>query len=264
MIFFSPAKVNLFLRVLGKRPDGYHELYTRMQAVDLFDELTIKVSHGQDTLSISDLSLPTDATNLILKATALFRQKTGLKSFFEVHCLKRIPHQAGFGGGSSNASTTLFACNQLTGSKISNDELQAWSAELGSDCPFFFSTGSALCKGRGERIENISLCSNEEFYICKPKESLSTAAVFKAYEGKSQQEDLDDLFINDLEKPAFSICSELENYKCALQVQFKDVVMSGSGTGFICRGGEGEGIAVRTIKRDEHDWYKPTSQDYHI
>ena len=143
----------------------------------------------------------------------------------------------------------------MTGLNISNHELQAWSAELGSDCPFFFSTGSALCKGRGEIVENIPVCLKEEIYICKPQESLSTAAVFHAHIRDEQQEGLDCLFINDLEKAAFLICPELENYKRGLQNHFKDVVMSGSGTGFICRGGRGEGVAVCPILRKEDGWY---------
>ncbi len=113
LTLFSPAKINLFLRIMGKRPDGYHELASLFQAIGLGDTLTFTLT-PQDSLTCSDPSLPCNDSNLIIKALHLFRRKTNLHIPVTIHLEKHIPTQAGLGGGSSNAATTLGALNTLT------------------------------------------------------------------------------------------------------------------------------------------------------
>jgi 4-diphosphocytidyl-2-C-methyl-D-erythritol kinase len=137
MRFFSPAKLNLFFRVLYKREDQYHEIASLFQAVSLGDFLSIEMSE-EDVLSCNDLSLLCDRSNLIMKALDLFRKKTGIKIAVKVHLEKNIPLQSGLGGGSSNAATTLWGLNELCGRPASLRQLQNWSSEIGSDIPFFF------------------------------------------------------------------------------------------------------------------------------
>lgn len=147
---FSPAKINLFLRVVSKEPDGYHHLSSLFQAISLGDTLIMERA-STDQLTCDHSFLPTDHSNLILKAIKLFRQRTGCEQAFKVHLIKRIPIQAGLGGGSSNAATTLWGCNQLAQTNLSDSTLMEWGTELGSDVSFFFSQGTAHCTGRGEK-----------------------------------------------------------------------------------------------------------------
>src|SRR5437016_5240820 len=130
LTLISPAKINLNLRIVGKRPDGYHELSSVFQAIDLCDVLTFEKSE-KDKFTCNISTLPNDKKNLVLKALDLFRSKTGLNFCLKIHLDKHIPIEAGLGGGSSNAATTLWACNQLTGQTVSLERLQEWSAEIG-------------------------------------------------------------------------------------------------------------------------------------
>lgn len=245
---FSPAKINLFLRVVSKRPDGYHNLSSVFQTVSLGDTFTIE-PHSHDILICTDPNLPTDRTNLVLKATELFRQKTGLRQHFKIHLIKRIPTQAGLGGGSSNAATVLWGCNQLAQTKIPLDELKQWGSEIGSDIPFFFSQGRAYCTGRGEIVHNLTSTQSEPFWIIKPSFGISTPDVYRRLRLPSGEaannggNDLVDflqgslLYFNDLEAPAFEINPDLKKLKEEfLESGFETVLMSGSGSSFFCMG----------------------------
>jgi 4-diphosphocytidyl-2-C-methyl-D-erythritol kinase len=246
--FFSPAKINLFLRITSKRLDGYHDLSSVFQTISLGDFLTIEPD-SQDLLTCTDPDLVTDSSNLILKATDLFRRKTGLKHAFRIHLIKQIPTQAGLGGGSSNAATTLWACNQLAKTNIPLNTLKQWGLEIGSDIPFFFSQGTAYCTGRGEYVYHLPALATRPLWIIKPSSGLSTAEVYRrlnfkpTLSEKSLQRDLDAFlsgslsYFNDLEKPAFEINPELKKLKTSLlESGFEIVLMSGSGSAFFCLG----------------------------
>ena len=123
---FSPCKVNLFLRILRKRDDGFHDLASLFQAVGFGDDLTLKVldeSATGDTFSCNMEGVPTDSTNLVLRALQLMRDKTGRQLFFDATLFKNCPAQAGLGGGSANAATAMFGCNELMGRPASQDEV---------------------------------------------------------------------------------------------------------------------------------------------
>lgn len=250
LTLFSPAKINLFLRVVSKRPDGYHELSSLFQAISLGDHVIIEC-HEEDVLTCSNSEVPNDRSNLAWKAVELFRNKTGIRQSFKIHLIKQIPIQAGLGGGSSNAATVLWACNQLTKLNVPLTTLQGWGAELGADVPFFLSEGTAYCTGKGEKILPLPPLPARSLWIVKPQEGLSTPEVYRhlklpsisdLHEGKKELQD----FLagklpcfNDLEEPAFDIKPPLRQLKYTLLKQgFETVLMSGSGSAFFCLGSQ--------------------------
>lgn len=151
----SPCKVNLLLNILGKRPDGFHELETVMHPVSIHDQLTFESGSSGVQLTCSDAALPTDSNNLVYRAAELFLKSTGISHGVQIHLEKRIPHAAGLGGGSGDAATTLLGLNQLFNSPVSSEKLTELAASLGSDVPFFLQTRPALATGRGEKIESL-------------------------------------------------------------------------------------------------------------
>jgi 4-diphosphocytidyl-2-C-methyl-D-erythritol kinase len=149
----SPGKVNLLLNILGKRPDGFHELETVIHPVRVFDRLSFARAGRGIQLTCSDPGLPTDPRNLVYRSAELFLQAARSKEGVRVHLEKRIPLAAGLGGGSGNAATTLLGLNELFGQPLAPAQLQLIAAFLGSDIPFFLQSKPALATGRGERIQ---------------------------------------------------------------------------------------------------------------
>ncbi len=148
----SPCKVNLLLNVLGKRPDGFHELETVLLPVNLCDELEFKKSSGGIQLTCSEPTLPADASNLVHRAARAFLTAAGIRDGVQIHLEKKIPMAAGLGGGSGNAAATLLALNELFENPLTAGQLHGIAATLGSDVPFFLQTQPALATGRGEQI----------------------------------------------------------------------------------------------------------------
>ena len=155
----TPAKINLTLEVLGKRADGFHNIKSIMQAISLYDYLDVEVDDSDSTeiiLSGSPDQIPYDEKNLVWKATQKFLQKTGIKDKkITVFIEKNIPVEAGLAGGSTNAAGMFFALNELFESQLSVAEMNELCASLGSDLNFCLSGGTALCTGRGEKIERL-------------------------------------------------------------------------------------------------------------
>lgn len=257
MFLFSPAKLNLYFKVLRKREDGYHDISSLFQAISLGDSLSLNLD-TKDSFTCSNPELPLDQTNLVIKALHLFRKKTGLSFFVRIHLEKLIPMEAGLGGGSSNAATTLWGLNRLLGNPATEKELAAWGSELGSDVPFFFSTGTALCQGRGEIVESTALSAPFSAYLAKPPYGLSTPKVYGAinYNELTAKE----LYQNDLEKPAFRLKPDLKDFKQNLMnLGFTQVCMTGSGTCFFCLGFPSISTIPFTkvfgITRSQSAWY---------
>ena len=173
----TSAKVNLVLEVLGKRGDGYHELSTVLQAVDLFDRLVLEEDEAL-TLRSSDPALPTDEANLVVKAARLLMGAAGVSRGARIALEKRIPMAAGLGGGSSDAAATLWGLNRLWGLRWSGARLAELAVELGMDVPFFLSGGRALATGRGERLEPLSASPALSLVIVTPGFPLSTREVY--------------------------------------------------------------------------------------
>jgi 4-diphosphocytidyl-2-C-methyl-D-erythritol kinase len=148
----SFAKINWVLEVLGKRPDGYHELRTLLQTITLADELSFRVTDGEIEISCSGRDLPCDETNLAHRAAKSFRDFAGVEKGVHITINKRIPVAGGLGGGSSNAAVTLLALQKLWGVKLATGELLALGSKLGADVPFFFMGGTCLGIGRGDEV----------------------------------------------------------------------------------------------------------------
>ncbi|MEP6903389.1 MAG: 4-(cytidine 5'-diphospho)-2-C-methyl-D-erythritol kinase [Actinomycetota bacterium] len=141
----SFAKINWFLRIMGKRGDGFHELCTIFQTVSLFDEISFQ-EHDRIVLTCKDEFIPLDATNIIVKAAQILKREFNIKTGAEIHLEKRIPAPGGLGGGSSNAAVTLLGLAMLWNLKIDFDKLAEIGARLGSDIPFFFYGGCRKLK----------------------------------------------------------------------------------------------------------------------
>jgi 4-diphosphocytidyl-2-C-methyl-D-erythritol kinase len=151
----SPCKVNLLLNILGKRPDGFHELETVMHPVKLFDRLAFERKGSSITLSCSIPGLAVDETNLVHRATKAFLEAAGIREGVQIHLEKNIPMAAGLGGGSGNAATTLAGLNELFGEPLPHERLHELAAAIGSDAPFFLQSKPALATGRGEEIQSL-------------------------------------------------------------------------------------------------------------
>src|SRR5512135_520820 len=150
----APAKLNLFLEILRKRPDGYHELESLMVAVDLFDTLTFTADpSGAITLRCDDPTLPTDRRNLVVKAAERLKAESGCPRGATIELRKAIPAQAGLAGGSSDAAATLAALDRLWELRTPPGHLDALAGEIGSDVAFFRHAPIAVCRGRGECVE---------------------------------------------------------------------------------------------------------------
>ena len=203
----------------------------------------------EDELLCEAEGVPTDGTNLALKALALFRAKTGSTVFYRVTLDKRVPHGAGLGGGSGNAATALWAANELAGRPATPAQLGEWAGEIGSGISVFFSRGAAYCTGRGEVVEDVvpPLPLGTPLLLVKPPEGLSTPAVFKALDlGTRSTADpralsaglastgraSPALCVNDLEAPAFTLMPSLAAVRARLAAEgaFDAVFMTGSGS----------------------------------
>jgi 4-diphosphocytidyl-2-C-methyl-D-erythritol kinase len=185
----APAKVNLFLRIVGKRPDGYHDIETVMARVRLCDtllfepapasELTLRVRCAYPP-RLRAATIPESGENLVLRAAELLRQRSGYSGGAHITLVKRIPAAAGLGGGSSDAATTLAVLNQAWQLRLSEKELRDLAVELGSDVPFFLANSAyAICTGRGERIEPLHTPTCLWLVLAKPESGLSTVAVYR-------------------------------------------------------------------------------------
>lgn len=179
----SPAKINLLLCILGRRPDGFHELETLLHPVGLYDELTLEPAAHGIALTCSDPALPADPGNLVWRAAAAFLEASGLRTGVRIHLEKRIPREAGLGGGSSNAAATLRGLNQLFGYPLPAARLHELAAVLGSDVPFFLQDKPALATGRGEQIQPLDpfpVLAGYQVLLIYPGFGISTAWAYQA------------------------------------------------------------------------------------
>jgi 4-diphosphocytidyl-2-C-methyl-D-erythritol kinase len=194
----APAKLNLFLEVLGRRPDGFHELETLMVPIRLFDQLALVPTPSPSPTELGEIhldvrtcwpadapitpSVPTGRENLVVKALELLRERSGCRSGAHVTLTKRVPPAAGLGGGSSDAACALRLANRAWQLDWDHQRLSDLAAEVGSDVPFFLADGAAICRGRGERVERRSVGRPLHFVIVQPPTGLTTREVFGAYD----------------------------------------------------------------------------------
>jgi len=169
--------VNLSLEVLGKRADGYHDLVTILQAVDLSDRLTLEAATTIE-LKTTDEELPADQENLIWQAALLLRDAAGIDGGARITLDKRIPVAAGLGGGSSDAAAALWGLNHLWGLRWSTERLSELAVRLGMDVPFFLLGGRALATGRGELLERLPSARGFALVLVNPRVPVSTRQVY--------------------------------------------------------------------------------------
>ncbi|GAA5481854.1 4-(cytidine 5'-diphospho)-2-C-methyl-D-erythritol kinase [Haloferula sargassicola] len=240
MILEASAKLNLSLRVLGRRDDGFHELESLMVRLDgLADRLEIEVS-DEDHFSCDAPGVPADDSNLVIKALQLFRRETGIRDRVRIRLEKRVPHGAGLGGGSSDAAAMLAGLNELSRAGLPVGNLTEMGARLGSDIPFFLGPPVAVVKGRGERIEEGPSLPSMRVVLLKPGFGVSTPDAYRRWQDSRELEGVDytpqtlawgDL-VNDLERPVFQKHLFLAEVKGWLRRQdgVEAALMSGSGS----------------------------------
>jgi len=175
------AKINLVLNVLGKRPDGYHEVKTVMQSVALHDRLEFSPGTGGIKLSVAGGDIPPGKENLVYRAAELVRTQTGIRQGVNVLIKKAIPVAAGLGGGSADAAATLVALNKMWQTGYSLSELMRLGEQLGADVPFCLLGGTALAGGKGEQLEPLPSCPGLGLVLVKPPIGVSTAEVYRAF-----------------------------------------------------------------------------------
>lgn len=181
------AKLNLTLDVLGKRPDGYHDIKSVMQAISLRDDIEIDIGTGKPWKLLCDKeNIPTDETNLAWKAAKLFFDTTGKDpEGIEIRITKRIPAEAGLGGGSADAAAVLRALNRHYGAPFSLPALAELGGQIGSDIPFCVLCGTAMAEGRGEKLRPLPNVPDCIFVVCKPDFSVSTPALYAKIDEKA-------------------------------------------------------------------------------
>lgn len=198
----APAKINWFLSVLNKREDGYHNIISPMQCVDLFDELSF--DEAEEIQVLSDLDIPAEG-NLVYKAAALLKSASSYKFGARIELKKNIPVAAGLGGGSSDAAYTLIGLNRLWGLNFDKGDLMRLAAEIGSDVPFFLGGPLALIEGRGEKVTELNTESSLVVLLVKPDVSVSTPWAYNSFKTRLTKKAVDiKLFCQALDEKNFA------------------------------------------------------------
>lgn len=174
----APAKLNLFLHVVGRRPDGYHLLQTVFRFVDLQDSLDIDVRHDGVIQRETDMAGVEHEQDLVVRAARLLQQSTGTRSGAQIHLRKRIPSGAGLGGGSSDAASVLIALNRLWRTGLSREQLMRMGLQLGADVPVFVYGRNAFAEGVGEDLTEVAL-KPLSYLIVQPAQPVPTAGIFQ-------------------------------------------------------------------------------------
>jgi 4-diphosphocytidyl-2-C-methyl-D-erythritol kinase len=239
----SPAKVNLYLRVLRKREDGYHDILSLMQRISLCDEMTFAPTGGGIAVRCPGTTLPEDEGNIVYRAAAAFFSRIRTSPGIEITIRKRIPIAAGLGGGSSNAATTLMTLNEMYGSPMTREELMRIGTGLGADVPFFIFGKTAWASGIGDRFSESSILPTFWFVLIHPGFEISTKLVYQGLNlGLTKQginysipcfstkEDVIGGLTNDLEKVTVRLHPILDEIKALLLASgARGALMSGSG-----------------------------------
>lgn len=235
------------LRVLGKRDDGFHEIFTVFQTVSLYDDITFTES-DEITLTCSNKGIPTDEKNLIVRAALMLQERANVRKGAAMHLKKRIPSPGGLGGGSSNAAVALIGLNRLWGLDLTTGELAEIAVKLGSDVPFFLSGGTAAGTGTGTSVEPVKDIDGQFLLIVTPAVSVATKDAYARLNAqnlttsdlerilfvcRSDAESLDlkhSALRNDMEAAVFAAYPEVERVKKKLiELGAANALMSGSG-----------------------------------
>ena len=240
----SFAKINFGLEVLRKRKDGFHEIRTLFQAIDLHDILTFR-SHSGDAVNLAgdDERIPWDETNLVHRAASLMKKECRVSEGVEIRVQKRVPFGKGLGGGSSNAAVTLYALNRLWGMGLAKEELMILGARLGSDVPYFLEGGLCLGLGRGEKIFPLEDLPRKYSVLVLPELAIMTAAVYGCFRSSLTSKNKDSkinrflnirkfhVLENDLEETVFQLYPQIKAIKDQLRNLGSELsLVSGTGS----------------------------------
>jgi 4-diphosphocytidyl-2-C-methyl-D-erythritol kinase len=261
MQVLAPAKINLSLKILGRRNDGFHELDTLIAPISLYDEIRIdkgRLGNGIE-FRCDDPSVPQGDDNLAVRAAKAFFATTKIEPAVSIELKKKIPHGAGLGGGSSDAASALLALNDLFETKLSREALAEMAEPLGSDVPFFLFQSEAVCKGHGEMVTPVKLQRQFSILLMKPAFAISTAWAYSHWQYSRElpgiryeaQEFADQTFLNDLERPVFEKFVFLAQLKMWLlsQSEVGAGLMSGSGSTMFAvmrENADADSVATRT------------------
>ncbi len=256
----SPAKINLYLRIINKRLDGYHNIVSVIQPISLFDNIQIDIGSGNEIkLETKGFHILKGQHNTAYAAAKLFLQESGIKKSIRISIKKNIPPGSGMGGGSSNAAAVLVGLNKLFSSYLTHDKLVEIATKIGADVPFFIKCKTSLVEGIGERITPLSDFPLFHYVIIYPRINVSTQHVYQKWDALEENkpletahttEEIADLIskfkkeelslLNDLEPATFKLHAEIFKYKELLHSLCKEpVLMTGSGS------------AVYTVFREE-------------
>jgi 4-diphosphocytidyl-2-C-methyl-D-erythritol kinase len=240
LIIEAPAKLNLSLRVLRRREDGFHEIESRMIRVPGLADRLVFSAADHDAFGCDDASVPADGSNLVLKARDAYRSATGFDRPLSIQLEKQVPHGAGLGGGSSDAAATLDAMNRMNGGALPVDRLMELAATLGSDIPFFLGSATARVSGRGECIEPAEDPPLLPVLLLKPAFGVATPDAYRRWADARELPGIDyspQVFgwgelVNDLERPVFWKHLFLAETKAWLRArpEVAGALMSGSGS----------------------------------
>jgi 4-diphosphocytidyl-2-C-methyl-D-erythritol kinase len=242
MQVIAPAKINLSLRVLGRRRDGFHEIETFIAPISLSDEIKIEQRSGKQEIAFrcDDPSVPKGEDNIVVRAANAFFEETKITSGISIALKKTIPHGAGLGGGSSDAASTLLALNELFETNLPREALAEMAEMIGSDVPFFIFQSAAVCKGRGELVTPTRLREQLSVLLLKPGFGVPTQWAYSRWRDSREipgvssgaQQFTQQSFVNDLERPVFEKFVFLAQLKIWLlkQPEVGAALMSGSGS----------------------------------
>lgn len=253
----SPAKLNLFLEVLGKRKDGYHNIESIIDTVSLYDRITLQETPGRIEVSSEGLRIP-QKKNLVYQAALLLKSELKVKNGVQIKIEKRIPLSSGLGGGSGDAATTLLGLNKLWRVNLADEKLIDLATKLGSDIPFFIKKGRCLVKGRGELISPLSSSPKIWYVIAVPKILVSTGIIYRQLDRNLTQRKnclkiLSALNQGDLEKIGKELFNRLEEVSLEKYPEIRSFKKGLKKSGALAVLMSGSGGALFGIARSKED-----------
>ena len=252
------AKLNLTLDILGKRPDGYHEMKMVMQTISLHDDVTVTLTDKGITCRIAGAELPCDERNLAVKAAKAFCEAMDYRGGIDIALIKRIPSEAGMAGGSADAAAVLRALRDLVSPALTDERLEQISARIGSDVPFCICGGTQLAEGRGEKLTVLNPAPECFVAVCKPDFPISTPALFARVDGVmlSDRPDTDAMLSAIARGDCGALCANVQNvFEQALpdaqRERIEEIKRALVENGAACAAMTGSGSAVFGLFSDE-------------